>query len=516
MTLPPLLLALDAGSQSVRALLFDPQGRVVSRGQCPVPPPLPSSSPGVVEFDALTVWDALVSACRTCLTNAPLGSPAAIVSLALTTQRACVIASDAEGRPLRPAIHWLDKRTAPPQLSGFLGGVVGLLGEKSRPGRVLSLSRHNVLKRDHPEVHRQARWLLSLAGWLTLKLTGEAADAPGSITGLSPLNHHSGDWSSSNLLPEVCGTPREKLPALRPPGSELGRLTAATAAELGLVQGLPLISVGGDKQAELLGSGVTSGERGVAAVSLGTGSSLMLPSPTFRQSLRLRWITNAAAEPGVFSLEYMVFRGFWTLSWLLRELGSEERRTAMAEGISPEEALARTWTGISAGSDGLLCLPRWSEGVEHPGERGAFLGFTEVHTRGHLVRALVEGIAFDLRRGKLMLEKDTGLPIQSLRVCGGGSRSEEAVQILADVIGVPVSFADQPEISARGAAMGAAVGARIHSNHHEAARAMARMGRTLQPIPERASLYGRVFEEAWLPALEANRRPSRALSNLFG
>lgn len=516
MSAEPLVLALDAGSQSVRALLFDPRGKVAALGRAGVPPPLPPAAPGAVEFAPEDHLRALVAATRACLDAAGPGAKDRIVGAGLTTQRRCFVAADADGRPIRPAIHWLDRRRAKPDVPwGAARAVLRLLGDESLVPTLLGISQGNLLRECDRPSWDKARWLLTLSGWLTMRLTGEVADAAGSIAGVWPFDAKTGKWMGASWLAELLGCPLDRLPALRPAGQELGRLRADVAAEMGLPDGLPLYAVGGDKQAELLGSGATPDSPGVAAVSLGTGSSLLVPSEKPRASLRFKWLTNPAAQPGVWALEYMVFRGFWTVSWFLKELGAEERAEAEREGITPEEAMGRAWEGLPPGAHGLLALPRWAPAPEHLEERGAFLGFTEDHGRAHMARAVVEGIAFDLYRGAGILRGATGTPIRELRATGGGSRSGEVVRILADLFDAPVALPDQPEISARGAAVVAAVAAGLHPDPGAAAKAMCAPARKVEPDRGRGARYREIYEGAWLPALRALRPASKGIGEVF-
>jgi len=155
---------------------------------------------------------------------------------------------------------------------------------------------------------------------------------------------------------------------------------------------------------------------------------------------------------------------------------------------------------VPPGSQGLVLQPYWSPGLKVPGPeaRGAIIGFGDVHTRAHLYRAILEGLAFALREGADRTVKRSGVPITALRVAGGGSQSDAAMQITADVFGLPTARPHVYEASGLGAAIDAAVGLGLHPDFDTAVRAMTHLGETFQPDPETHKIYDALYHKIYL------------------
>ncbi len=497
------VLAIDSGTQSVRAILFDEHGEQLAVGRC-AHQPLLRPSAGAVEQDPDDIWGSLVTACRSCMEQAERDGLPMPQAAGLTSQRKVLIPCDRTGEPLAHGLHWLDRRTAKPAKAGMFGrAALALSGDGGTLSNLVGISQGNVLREAHPDVHRKAEYLLSITGWLTFRLTGSLMDAEGSITGVYPYDVKKGAWRRSGALFDMLGYRPSHLPRLAPAGAELGRVTPQAAEETGLPVGLPLVAVGGDKQAEVLGAGVTPESRGIAEISMGTGTSLSVVRRKIKMSLTFRWLANNAAQPRAWVHEYMVFRGFWTWTWYLNQFAAEHRLAAAEGEQSADELLSEEVSHVPAGAEGLLVIPRWYPTLEDLTERGTVLGFAEHHTRAHVARAIVEGIVMDLRRGAEQMEEAFAPRLDRLRIGGGGARSAWVVQTVADVFDMPVEIPHTPELSALGAAINAAVAAGIHPDHGSAAAAMVRIVKVIEPEPRNAALYRHLYRDGFLPAMEA-------------
>jgi len=155
---------------------------------------------------------------------------------------------------------------------------------------------------------------------------------------------------------------------------------------------------------------------------------------------------------------------------------------------------------VPPGSQGLMLQPYWTPGIRHPGPdaRGAIIGFSDVHTRAHLYRAILEGLAYALREGKERIEKRSGVPITQLRVSGGGAQSDAAMQLTADIFGLPAARPHTFETSGLGAAIASAVGLGLHSDYASAVAAMTRIGRQFEPNPAHRRLYDELYRGTYL------------------
>ena len=257
------------------------------------------------------------------------------------------------------------------------------------------------------------------------------------------------------------------LPELVPPGGRLGEITPAASAATGIPVGLPLIAAAADKACEVLGRGAL--EPSIGALSYGTTATLNTTQRRYVEAIPLV-PPYPAAVPGAYSLELNVMRGFWMVEWFKREFGDREVARAAGEGVEPEALFDDLVRSVPPGSMGLTLQPYWSPGVRIPGPeaKGAIIGWGDVHTRAHLYRAILEGLAYALREGAERTEQRTKTRITELRVSGGGSQSPAAIQLTADVFGLPTARPHTFETSGLGAAIAATVGLGIHPSFEAA------------------------------------------------
>lgn len=189
------------------------------------------------------------------------------------------------------------------------------------------------------------------------------------------------------------------------------------------------------------------------------------------------------------------------VSWFKREFGQNERRLAEERGVEPEELFDDLVNSVPAGSMGLTLQPFWSPGLKTPGPeaKGAIIGFGDVHTRAHLYRSILEGLAYALREGAERTSKKSGIPITEIRVAGGGSQSNAAMQITADIFGMPVARPHIYEASGLGAAIVAAVGVGIHANFEEAINSMTHTGTQFTPNTKNTQIYDQMYHQVYKP-----------------
>ncbi len=502
------ILAVDVGTQSVRALVFDATGLLVAGARIPIEPYV-SPQPGWAEQDAELYWRTLGEACRRVLAD-PAVRRDAISGMAITTQRSTVVVTDELGRPLRPAIVWLDQR----RTAGlpFVGGATGLafraLGLRDTVGGFMADCEANWLRANEPNTWGAIRHYLLLSGFLTQRLTGRFVDSTASQVGFLPFDFKRQAWADDGDW-KWFAAPIERawLPELVPPTGRLGSLTATAALATGLRAGLPVIAAAADKACEVLGSGALTPE----TASLSYGTTATINTTTARYIEPIRYVPPyPAAIPGSYTMEIQVYRGYWMVEWFKREFGHREVAQAAADGIEPEALFDDLVQSVPAGSMGLTLQPYWSPGVRIPGPeaKGAIIGFGDVHTRAHVYRAIIEGLAYALRDGAERTAKRTGVPLTSLRIAGGGSQSPSAVQLTADVFGLPVGRAHTHEASGLGAAVDAAVGLGLHRDVPTAAGAMVHVGEVRDPDPATHALYDELYRGVY-------RRMYRQLQPLY-
>jgi len=491
-----LLLALDVGTQSVRAALVDLRGEVVAIVKTPIEPYF-SEHPGWAEQHPEVWWDAATRSIRELLDRC---GPARgrIAAAALGSQRGTYVNLDREGRPLRPAIVWLDQRKA--STGGLIPSAAVPLLRAARVWPfveyVTRYCRSNWIRQNEPETWRRTHKFLCLSGYLTHRLTGEFRDSSANIVGTMPIDVKRGRWASRwDVKSHLFRVEREKLPELVAPGEVLGRITAAAAAETGLPAGLPLVAAANDKACEILGAGCLDPD--LACLSFGTIATVNTHGPRYVEVQRLM-PPYPSAVPGHFYTEIGVLRGLWMVSWFKEQFGLEERLRADRENVAPEVLFDELLRGVPPGAMGLVLQPYWTPGPDVASyAKGSIIGFGDIHTRAHLYRAIVEGLVFALREGAELTERRTGVPIRRLRVAGGGSQSDGIVQVTADVFDLPVERPHTHETSVVGAAIDAAVGVGLHRDFGSAAAAMTRAGRAFEPIRENVDVYRHLYERVY-------------------
>ena len=494
------VLVIDHGTQSVRAMLFDVHGNLTAKSRVPVR--YESPKPGWSEADPDALWSCVAEACRKLLSGQAEGTrvpTGAIKGVALTTQRGTIVNVDADGRPLRPAIIWMDQRRTEglPPLGGMWGALFRLSGMRGTIASFQAEAEANWIARNEPEVWARTRYYLLLSGVLSHRLTGRFVDSIGAQVGYLPFDFkhlewaRPGDWKWS-----IAPFDRAKLPELVPPGASLGTVTRAASEATGIPEGLPVIAAAADKACEVLGAGAL--EPTIACLSYGTNATVNTTQRRYVEAIPLI-PPFPSALPGAYSVEMQVARGFWMVSWFRDEFGHPERVLAESLGVEAESLFDDLVRDVPPGSLGLMLQPYWAPGVKIPGPeaRGAVVGFGHAHGRAHLYRAILEGLAYALREATERIARRAHTRITELRVVGGGSQSDVAMQLTADVFGLPASRAHVYEASGLGAAVDAMVGLGLHRDFESAIAEMTRPGRRFEPSASAHEIYERLYGDVY-------------------
>jgi len=493
-----LLLAIDNGTQSLKALIFDLHGRLLAKELVPFTPYF-SEQPAWAEQDPDVFWDALGRACQG-LWHQNHEYKERVAGVALTTQRGTVVNVDKNGKPLRPAMLWLDQRKthglAP--VAGWWGVVFGLGGLKKTVAYLQSEAEANWIATYQPEIWQNTYKYLLLSGYLTYRLVGKFVDSVGCQVGYIPFDYKRQRWSAGwDWKWRVLSTIKvAMMPELIPPGQILGAITTRAAQETGIPEGLPLVAAAADKACEVIGSG--SLEPNIGCLSYGTTATINVTHKKYVEPIPLL-PPYPSAVPGYYTVEVQVFRGYWMVNWFKQQFGYPERREAAKSGLSPEELFDKLVDEIEPGSMGLMLQPYWTPGLKMPGPeaKGAVIGFGDVHTRAHLYRSILEGLAYALREGKERIEKRSRSSVNSLRVSGGGSQSRNAMQLTADIFGLPTAKPHLYETSGLGAAIDAAVGLGLHSDFKAAVREMTHIGEVYEPDRRNHNMYNSLYHDVY-------------------
>lgn len=492
-----LLLALDCGTQSVRALLVDLHGNIVARAQHAFTGYF-GLRDGWHEHDAEGFWQASADTCRRLLHDQPAAAPR-IRAITVTTQRGTLVPVDEAGRPLRAFITWLDQRRARqvPRLRPWWQLAFRVARLQATIDYFMREAELNWVAESEPQLLARTHKVLLVSGWLNYRLTGRFADSVGAQVAYLPFDFRRHRWARGwDWKWQALPLRREQLPELVEVGDRLGELTPQAAAATGLPAGLPVIAAAADKACEIVGAGAITPD--IGAISYGTTATIDITTPHYVEASRFI-PPYPAAVPGQYNTEVQIFRGYWLVRWFKEQFGHPELAEAHEAGVPAEMLFDRLVAGVPPGAQGLMLQPYWTPGIRDPGPdaRGAIVGFTDVHTRAHLYRAILEGLAYALRDGKERIEKRSGTPITRLRVSGGGAQSDAAMQLTADIFGLPAARPHTCETSGLGAAITAAVGLGLHRDFPAAVAAMTRVGREFEPDPAHRALYDALYRQVY-------------------
>lgn len=484
------VIGCDVGSQSARAILLSLEGKVCGQAAreyaIDFPQPLWAEQP-------VERWTGALTAAVRQLTGEAGVRPAQVRGIGLASQVESVVPVDLAGRPLRPAILWMDRRAREQcaALQARLGAaaVLDRTGLNIDPSHVGPKIRW-VMDRQ-PAIHAQTRSYLQTGSYVASFLCGETAVDFSNASATLLLDIRTRQWSG-----EMCsalGIDPALLPPLRPATEPLGRLRSAVAAEMGLSEDTIVVVGSGDEHAACLGAGVV--RPGLVGDILGTAEPVCAaaPQPIFDPTGLLE--THCHADSGLWLLENPGFVSGGNYRWFRDQFGRAEWEQAERDGGSSYALLDARAGRVPAGSEGLVFLPS-TMGATTPTwddrARGAFVGFTLAHTRDHFVRAILEGSAYavrDLTERMVAL----GLSLDELRVMGGGSASPLWSQIKADVTGLVVTIPETNETTALGAAILALVGTGAYAALREACAQVVRVRERFEPAPENRALYDDMY-----------------------
>ena len=368
---------------------------------------------------------------------------------------------------------------------GLIFNVIGLSGTVAY---LQAEAEANWIRTHQPEIWKKTHKYLFLSGFLTQRLTGRFADSVGCQVGYVPFDYKrlgwakAGDWKWQALA--VIWPCELRIQMQRSIGPQNEQLTR------------PLVAAAADKACEVIGAGCLDPH--VGCLSYGTTATINTTHAKYVEAIPLI-PPYPAAVPGRYSLEIQIYRGYWMVSWFKQQFGEHETRIAAERGIEPEALFDELVAQVPPGSMGLTLQPYWSPGLREPGPeaKGAIIGFGDVHTRAHVYRAILEGLAYALREGKERCERRSRVPITELRVSGGGSQSDAAMQLTADIFGLPTARPHLYETSGLGAALDAAVGLKLHPDFATAVREMTRVGRVFEPEARARATYDALYRRVY-------------------
>jgi len=444
-----LVLGLDVGTSSVKAILVSADGAV--RAAATAPLSLATPEPGWAEQDPEAWWAASRSAIRDVLAQR---ADARVAAVGISGQMHSSVFLDRSGAVIRPALLWCDGRTTAEcrEIVRRAGGEAQLRDWVCNPAlEGFTLPKVLWLRNHEPGAFARLATVLLAKDFVRLRLTGTIATEPSDASGTLMFDPAHVRWSREML--EAVGLAPSLLPDVGGSSEVLGPVTPAAAALTGLAAGTPVVGGGADNACGAAGVGaITPGE---AVSSWGTSGTVLAPTTKPRVDPKLRAHTFCHVAPGVWYVMGVVLSAGGAFAWYRDQCGRdlpEERR---------DDFLVAEASSVPPGAEGVTFLP-YLQGERTPHRdaalRAAVVGLSLAHSRAHMTRAVLEGVCFALR-DSLEILRELDLAPTYLLLTGGGAKSEFIRQLQADVFGLPVTTVNREEGGAYGAALLAAVGA---------------------------------------------------------
>ncbi len=481
------LLGIDLGTSGTKTVLFDLEGRAIASRTAEYP--LYQRRNGWAEQDPEDWWQAAVSTIQGVLRDSGI-HPRQIAGVGISGQMHGLVMLDSQGRVLRHSILWCDGRTG--QECREITEAVGeqkLIGITANPaltgftaGKILWVRRHE------PEIYQQCRHILLPKDYLRYRLTGEYATEVSDASGMTLLDVKNRCWSDEVL--QILEIEKDWLGKMYESVEITGTVTAEAAQCTGLAVGTPVVGGAGDNAAAAIGTGTVSA--GKAFTTIGTSGVIFAHSDTVAIEPQGRVHAFCSAVPGKWTVMSCTLSSGLSLRWLRDTCCAEELREAERLGVDPYEVMGTLAQNSPIGANRLLFLP-YLMGERSPildeKARGSFFGLSASHTRGDLIRAVMEGVVYSQKQCLEVLQ-GMGVCPDTMMACGGGARSQFWRQMLSDVYGCPVTTSSAAlEGPALGVAILAGVGTGVYDSVESACSRIVKPDTVLQPDREAGKAY---------------------------
>ena len=477
------ILGIDVGTSGAKAIVVDASGVVEGVGHGPYAPSMPR--PGWSEQPPEDWWRGSRLAMRDACRDAGC-DPADVESVGLTGQMHGLVALDESMTPIRPAVLWNDGRSQSvcDAVESELGvdRLLAATGNRMLAGftapKVLWMREHE------PEAYARIAKVLLPKDWIRWKLTEEVATDVSDASGTAVFDCEHRRWAV-DLLDEL-DLPRDWWPDAAESVDVVGRVTEAASIETGLRPGIPVVAGAGDQAASAVGTGLV--REGMIGAALGTSGVVFAPTDRWRPMRTGTLHAFCHAVPDTWHLMGVMLSGAGSLDWFRDAITPD-----LADHPDAFGEIERLATAVPAGAEGVMFMPYLSgERTPHPDAdaRGGFVGLDKRHHRGHLARAVFEGVTHGLT-DCLDLVREAGVRADVVRLSGGGVKSPLWRRLCADLFDLPVSTSTTTEGTAYGAAMLAAVGLGLHEDLVEASTSWIHETDRVEPGAESATMLER-------------------------
>lgn len=454
-----LFMGIDSGSQSTKVGIFDQQGNEICYGS-DLLQNTETPAPGVVYHPGEDLWESLVRAIEDCLDKFT-GDRRQILGIGLCTIRCCRVLLDEKGELVEPVISWMDMRMS------------------------------------QPYVHQNdaVKYVTTTSGYLGLRLTGAFKDSCSNQEVYWPMDWQTLQWADDAEIQRQ-GLTRSQLFELIKPGESYGPLRAELAERFGLNADICVFATGNDKAVEVLGAGITAADE--IMISLGTFISAMMYRHDYFSHAE-SFFPTLACEPFKYVYESTgIRRGMWTVSWFKHLAGEDISKIAEMENISEEDVLNRIAESIAPGSEGLITILDWLSPPSHQFRKGMMFGFDQRHTKYHIYRSILEAIAYTIKNNIDAMLQETASSINSIRIIGGGAKSDVLVQIICDLFGKETYTLQANSSACLGAAMCTAVGLGVVQDFNQAKRDMVQIKKKYIPNQKNHIYYDGINKNVYM------------------
>ena len=482
-----IYLGIDIGTSGTKTLAISGDGTILASASAEYPLAVPR--PGWTEQNPADWWSATQSTVQEVMTDL---DAADVKGIGLSGQMHGSVFLDEAGAVIRPALLWNDQRTAAEcdEITERAGGRAELIRMVANPALTGFTAPKILWLRNHePQNADRVRKILLPKDYIRYEITGEFATEVSDASGTLLLDVAARDWShellgkleiDAELLPKVYESPEVS-----------GQLSQAAASRLGLPAGIPVVGGGGDQAAGAVGNGIV--RSGVISATMGTSGVVFAHSDEMAFDPEGRLHTFCHAVPGKWHMMGVILSAGGSLQWYRNQFAQSEAAVALGMQTEPYEVMTQLAQNAPAGCEGLFFLPYLTgERTPHadPNARGAWIGLTPRHGRPALIRSVMEGATYAML-DSLDIIRDLGVPIEEIRVSGGGAKSSFWRQLQADIYGQPVCTINAEEGPAYGVALLAAVGTGGFASVEEACGATIRTVSRTPPNQSDATLYAR-------------------------
>ncbi len=479
----PYILAHDLGTTGNKASLFNSSG--VSVASAHESYPTAYTQPNWAEQDPGDWWQAVKKSTRALLDSSGI-SPSDVAAVSFSGMMNGALAVDKQGTPLRTAIIWADQRAT--DEAAFLARTCGAKEvyrrTGHRPGASYTAAKMLWVQRNQPDLYAQTYQFLQAKDYIAFRLSGVFATDYSDASSTNLFDLEQLDWATD--LIQAVGLDLRRLPPAHPSETVIGKVTPEAAAETGLLAGTPVVIGGGDGACATVGAGSVA--PGDAYNYIGSSSWIAVTAEEPLYDPEMRTFTFVHLDPKLYFPTGTMQSAGGAYDWFERLLRREGEDKIYAE-------LEAAAAGVDPGSKGLIFLPYLigeRSPYWNPHARGVFAGLTMSHGRGEMARAVLEGVAFNLRM-ILDVFQERGKWIQAMRLIGGGARNAPWRQILADVYGLPVLLPRLlTEATSLGAAIAGGVGVGLYPDYR-VAQEFVRVEEAEKPAPERQEQYTALY-----------------------